>query len=89
MGIDIFNSHIFWRNNMKLNVCGLISMILGIIGLFIFPLWFGIASMVLGIIGVATAGIEKGKGMAIAGLVLGVISISWAAYLLIAAIIVS
>ena len=89
MGIDIFNSHIFWRNNMKLNVCGLISMIFGIVGLFIFPLWFGIASTVLGIIGIVTANNGKGRGMAIAGLVLGVISISWAAYLLIAAIIVS
>lgn len=66
---------------MKLNVCGLISMILGIIGLFIFPLWFGIASMVLGIIGVATAGIEKGKGMAITGIVLGAVSIVWALWL--------
>lgn len=62
---------------MKLNICGLISMILGIIGLFIFPLWFGIASMILGIVGVATAGIERGKGMSITGIILGAISIIW------------
>lgn len=81
MGIDIFQFPYFLGRFMKLNICGLVSMILGIIGLFIFPLWFGIASTVLGIVGIATAGIEKGRGMAIAGLVLGIISILWAFWL--------
>lgn len=61
--------------NSNINVCGLISMILGIISLFVFPLWLGIASLVLGVIGIAAGG-EK-KGMAIAGTVLGAVSLVW------------
>ncbi len=52
-------------------------MILGIISLFVLPLWLGVASLILGIIGIATAGKVKGKGMAIAGVVLGTISLVW------------
>lgn len=52
-------------------------MILGIISLFVFPLWLGIASLVLGIIGIVTAGELKGKGMAITGIVLGGVSLIW------------
>lgn len=66
---------------MKLNVCGLLAMIFGLISLLILPLWLGIASTVLGIVGIATAGIDKGKGMAITGLVLGIFSIIWAIWL--------
>lgn len=61
----------------ELNICGLISMILGIISLFIFPLWLGIASLVLGIVGICTAKENKGKGMAIAGTATGAASLLW------------
>lgn len=74
-------------NDSNLNVCGLISMILGIISLFVFPLWLGAASLVLGIVGLATAGETKGKGMAIAGIVLGAVSLVW--YFWLASLIVS
>lgn len=74
-------------NNSNLNVCGLISMILGIISLFVLPLWLGIASLILGVIGIATAGEVRGKGMAIAGVVLGATSLVW--YFWLASIIIS
>ena len=55
--------------NRELNVLGLISMIIAIVGLFIFGIPCGVTSLILGIIGIATAGETKGKGMAIAGTV--------------------
>lgn len=57
--------------NKELNVRGLIAMILAIIGLFVFGIPCGIAAVVLGILGVVLAGENKGKGMAITGIVLG------------------
>ena len=61
--------------NKELNVLGLISMIIAIVGLFIFGFPCGVASLILGIIGIATAGETKGKGMAIAGTVVGAIDL--------------
>ena len=61
--------------NKELNVLGLISMIIAIIGLFIFGIPCGVASLILGIVGIATAGETKGKGMAIAGTVVGAIDL--------------
>ena len=61
--------------NKELNVLGLISMIIAIIGLFIFGIPCGVTSLILGIIGIATAGETKGKGMAIAGTVVGAIDL--------------
>lgn len=61
--------------NKELNVLGLISMIIALVGLFIFGILCGIASLILGIIGIATAGETKGKGMAIAGTVVGAIDL--------------
>ena len=61
--------------NKELNVLGLISMIIAIIGLFIFGIPCGVASLILGIIGIATAGDAKGKVMAIAGTVVGAIDL--------------
>lgn len=61
--------------NKELNVMGLIAMILSFIGLFIFGIPLGVASLILGIIGIATAGETKGKGMAIAGTVVGAIDL--------------
>ena len=61
--------------NKEWNVLGLISMIIAIIGLFIFGIPCGVTSLILGIIGIATAGETKGKGMAIAGTVVGAIDL--------------
>ena len=61
--------------NKELNVLGLISMIIALIGLFIFGIPCGIVSLILGIVGIATAGDTKGKGMAIAGTVVGTIDL--------------
>ena len=61
--------------NKELNVLGLISMIISIVGLFIFGIPCGVVSLILGIIGIATAGETKGKGMAIAGTVVGAIDL--------------
>ena len=61
--------------NKELNVLGLISMIVAIVGLFIFGIPCGVASLILGIVGIATAGDTKGKGMAIAGTVVGAIDL--------------
>ena len=61
--------------NRELNALGLISMIIAIVGLFVFGIPCGIASLILGIVGIATAGETKGKGMAIAGTVVGAIDL--------------
>ena len=61
--------------NKELNVLGLISMIIALVGLFIFGIPCGVTSLILGIIGIATAGETKGKGMAIAGTVVGAIDL--------------
>ena len=61
--------------NKELNVLGLISMIIALVGLFIFGIPCGVAALILGIIGIATAGDTKGKGMAIAGTVVGAIDL--------------
>ena len=54
---------------------GLISIIIALVGLFIFGIPCGVASLILGIIGIVTAGETKGKGMAIAGTVVGAIDL--------------
>ena len=61
--------------NRELNVLGLISLIIAIVGLFMFGIPCGVASLILGIIGIATAGETRGKGMAIAGPVVGAIDL--------------
>lgn len=61
--------------NKELNVLGLISMIIALVGLFIFGIPCGVVASILGIIGIATAGETKGKGMAIAGTVVGAIDL--------------
>lgn len=67
----------------NLNVCGLLSMIFGILGLFILPLWFGLAALTLGLVGIVTADKKNyGKGMAIAGVVLGGISLVYYVFVL-------
>ena len=61
--------------NKELNVLGLISMIIALIGLFIFGIPCGVASLILGIIGIATAGDTKGKAMAITGTIIRAIDL--------------
>lgn len=61
--------------NRELNVLGLISMIIALVGLFIFGVPCGVVALILGIMGIATAGETKGKGMAIAGTVVGAIDL--------------
>lgn len=56
----------------KTNVCGIIALIFGIVGLFIFGYPLGGAAIVLGSVGLKT---QSGKGLAIAGLVLGIIDV--------------
>ena len=68
--------------NKELNVLGLISMIIAIIGLFVFGIPCGIASLLLGIIGIATAGDTKGKGMAVTGTVIGAFDLLTVLFLL-------
>ena len=68
--------------NKELNVLGLISMIIAIIGLFIFGIPCGVASLILGIIGIATAGDTKGKGMAVTGTVIGAFDLLTVLFLL-------
>ena len=57
----------------SLNVCGLLSFIFAIVGLFIIAVPLGIAAIVLGIIGIAKFNSEKQKykWMGIAGLCIG------------------
>ena len=61
----------------RYNVCAIISFVCSLIGLFKYGIIFGIASLVLGIIGVRKCkkDNEKGKWMAIVGIILGVIEI--------------
>ena len=68
--------------NKELNVLGLISMVIAIVGLFIFGIPCGVASLILGIIGIATAGDTKGKGMAVTGTVLGAFDLLTVLFLL-------
>lgn len=68
--------------NKKLNILGLISMLLALLGLFVFGIPCGIASLVLGIIGIATAGEDKGKGMAVTGTVIGAFDLLTVLFLL-------
>lgn len=68
--------------NKELNVLGLISMIIALIGLFIFGIPCGVASLILGIIGIATAGDTKGKGMAVTGTVIGAFDLLTVLFLL-------
>ena len=63
--------------NKKNNALALTSMILSLVGLIIFGLPCGIAAIITGIIGLVKFNpeTEKGKGMAIAGIVVGAVDI--------------
>ena len=68
--------------NKKLNILGLISMLIALLGLFVFGIPCGIASLVLGIIGIVTAGEDKGIGMAVTGTVIGAFDLLTVLFLL-------
>ena len=61
----------------KNNVCALVSLIVSLVGIVIAGLPCGIIATITGIIGLVTfkKDTEKGKGMAIAGLIIGVLEI--------------
>lgn len=61
----------------KLNVCGLISFIFSLIGIIVAGLPCGIIATITGIIGITTFKKEeqKGRGFAIAGLVIGIVDV--------------
>lgn len=61
----------------KMNVCGLISFIFSLIGIIVAGLPCGIIATITGIVGIATFKKEeqKGRGFAIAGLVIGILDV--------------
>ena len=61
----------------KLNVCGLISFIFSLVGIIVAGLPCGIIATITGIVGIATFKKEeqKGRGFAIAGLVVGILDV--------------
>lgn len=67
------------NNNVqkKMNACALVSFIFSLIGIVIAGLPCGIVATITGIIGLVTfkAETQKGKGFAIAGLVIGILDI--------------
>lgn len=60
------------NNNSSMSIA---SLICGIVSIFILPFIFGLASIILGIVGVSKQ--EEKKNCAIAGIIIGIISILW------------
>ena len=71
------NQQISNSANKNVNVCGLISFIFSMIGIFMFGLPCGIIATILGIIGIATFKPEtqSNRWMAITGLAVGAVEI--------------
>ena len=58
------------------DIFSILGFVSGVVGLFYFGLLFGIAAIVLSIIGLKkTSNGQKGKGFAIAGLILGILEV--------------
>lgn len=64
--------------NENNNGCSRGSLICSIVSFFIFPFIFGIIGVVLGIIGISNQ--EDKQGLAIAGIIIGIISVLYAFY---------
>ena len=67
------------QSNLKYNSAGVMSFIFSITSLFIFGIIFGVTGIVLGFIGLSKISkypdVYKGKGLSVAGIMIGVISI--------------
>lgn len=58
------------------DIFSILGFVLGVVGLIVLPIIFGIAAIVLSIIGLKkTSNGQKGKGFAIAGLILGILEV--------------
>lgn len=74
------NNNVNQAKPQKTNGLAIASMVCGIVGLFIGALWLGITALCLSIAAKNRLKVfpeEKGKGMATAGLVLGIIDIAF------------
>lgn len=69
----------YGKTGKKLNILALLSFIFAILSIFILGIPFGIAALVCGIIGLSQISkypdVYKGKGFAIAGIIIGLIAI--------------
>ncbi|MFY8190388.1 MAG: DUF4190 domain-containing protein [Bacteroidia bacterium] len=64
------------KANGDWDIFSILGFIFGIVGLAVLPILFGIAAIVLSIIGLKkTSNGKKGKGLAIAGLILGILEV--------------
>lgn len=76
---QVKNQHQDYYSARRLSTVSLLSFIFGVLSLFILGIPFGIAAVVLGIIGIVqvekSRDIYKGQGFAIAGLIIGLISV--------------
>lgn len=63
-------------NDGNNNATSIASLICGIVSFFILPFIFGLVGVILGIIGISRQ--EEKKGCAIAGIILGIISVLYA-----------
>lgn len=68
------------NEDLKVDAFALVGFISGVVGLLIFPFFLGTVAVVFSAIGLSriSKGKSRGKGFAIAGLVLGIISVVWA-----------
>lgn len=76
----------------KTNGMAIAAMVCGIVGLIILPIWLGITALCLAIAAKNRLKVfpqEKGKGMATAGLVLGIIDIAWGIFALFISLVAS
>ena len=65
-------------NNYNNNSSSIVSLVCGLISLFVLPFIFGIISIIFGIVGLSKQ--EEKKVYSIIGIILGVIGILWAFY---------
>lgn len=56
-------------NNQAAPICGILSLVFGIVGLFIAPIAFGPIAIALGIVAICIK--EKAQALSIIGLILG------------------
>lgn len=63
----------------KSNVFAIIGLVLNIIGFFVFPLGLGTSGLICSIIGYTKVDeLKSGRGLSIAGIILGAINVIWA-----------